>query len=212
MHFPGMMNIGLRFNSLICVCLCNQCVKFWRSRCVLLPSHTSTLRQLSESGYQGNLDVFDGLESSSNHSLVEGFLRFFEGLNRRRSRRKLPSGGSRSQVLLVIWLLYIPAQFIVHKLYEINVMCLIFLCVQQKQKKLCHFCGPQGRGIGVSLYMMTSWTSKWEKSNNNKTGPKGGCLNPPNTPRPLRTCLGTAIVIHIIQDVLFRAVKYCMFV
>ncbi|XP_041456038.1 GATOR complex protein DEPDC5-like isoform X2 [Lytechinus variegatus] len=76
-----------------------ECVKFWRSRFVLLPSHSSTLRQMSERGYQGNLDVYRSEEALSKyHLLVEGFLRFFEGLNRRRTRLNVPpASGSKSQ-------------------------------------------------------------------------------------------------------------------
>ncbi|XP_030847065.1 GATOR complex protein DEPDC5-like [Strongylocentrotus purpuratus] len=76
-----------------------ECVKFWRSRFVLLPSHSSTLRQMSEKSYQGHLDVFRSEEGSSKHpALVEGFLRFFEGLNRRRTRLHLPSlSGSKKR-------------------------------------------------------------------------------------------------------------------
>ncbi|XP_072163307.1 GATOR1 complex protein DEPDC5-like [Diadema setosum] len=76
-----------------------ECIKFWRSRFVLLPASTATLRQLAENGYQGNLDVFNVCGSSVKHQLSQGFLKFVEGLNRRRSRLSVTatSGGARSQ-------------------------------------------------------------------------------------------------------------------
>ncbi|XP_071790249.1 GATOR1 complex protein DEPDC5-like isoform X2 [Asterias amurensis] len=67
-----------------------ESLKFWRSRFILLPSASSLMRKLCDQSYQGPLDVFEERTESQKMTLQDGFLRFVEGLNRRRRAPSRP--------------------------------------------------------------------------------------------------------------------------
>ena len=67
-----------------------QSLKFWRSRFILLPSASQLMRKLSDQSYKGPLDVFEEKNESQKMILLDGFLRFVEGLNRRRRAQSRP--------------------------------------------------------------------------------------------------------------------------
>ncbi|XP_038059351.1 GATOR complex protein DEPDC5-like isoform X2 [Patiria miniata] len=67
-----------------------ESLKFWRSRFILLPSASSLVRKLSDQGYQGPVDVFEERSMSQRLTLLDGFLRFVEGWNRKRRAPSRP--------------------------------------------------------------------------------------------------------------------------
>ncbi|XP_022108430.1 GATOR complex protein DEPDC5-like isoform X2 [Acanthaster planci] len=75
-----------------------ESLKFWRSRFILLPSTSSLVRKLSDSNYQGPLDVFEERSASQMLTLLDGFLRFVEGLNRKRRAPSRPQSQRPSMV------------------------------------------------------------------------------------------------------------------
>ncbi|XP_033123560.1 GATOR complex protein DEPDC5-like [Anneissia japonica] len=67
-----------------------ESLKFWRSRFLLLPSPVAYIKKLSNSS--NKFDVFEKLKENQCQQLLEGFIRFIEGLNR--IRRPQRSGRS----------------------------------------------------------------------------------------------------------------------
>ncbi|XP_072033797.1 GATOR1 complex protein DEPDC5-like isoform X2 [Amphiura filiformis] len=68
----------------------HETLKFWRSRFVLLPSAASVLKKLCEQGNstETHFDVFEERTAAQKIQLIEGFLKFMEGLNRKKKSQQ----------------------------------------------------------------------------------------------------------------------------